>query len=412
MATDPRLPVVLKTANQEFLDALIRHQIFLMRFSGQLRNQAIKFLDDTERDIARQIRERLRGVSGMTPASVRRMESVLKEVRELRSVAWDRVDALWLESLRDLMKSEVRFVAAAVEVSLPVVVQTTIPATIRLDSLLRTRPFEGQVLRDWAKDVRRSDLRRMENQIRMGMFQGETGDAIARRIVGTAAFRGRDGVFQITRNNAESLSRTAVNTFSNAARSQFFEENKDLVTEEAFVATLDARTTAVCRANDGKRFKRGEGPMPPLHWGCRSLRVAVLSAELLGERPMKPVTERQLLGEFGQQRGLGRITSRDMLPRGTRGDFDRFASRRTRELIGRVPASTNYNAWLKTQSRQFQDEVLGKTRAELFRKGGLSMDRFVNRAGDELTLRQLARLEADAFRAAGLDVEAFLRRVG
>ena len=40
--------------------------------------------------------------------------------------------------------------------------------------------------------------------------------------------------------------------------------------------------------------------------------------------------------------------------------------------------------WLGRQSAAFQDDVLGRTRGLLFRKGGLRLDRFVNRAGDEL----------------------------
>jgi hypothetical protein len=46
---------------------------------------------------------------------------------------------------------------------------------------------------------------------------------------------------------------------------------------------------------------------------------------------------------------------------------------------------------------------MGVTKAKLFRDGGLELDKFVHRNGDELTLRELAQKHADAFRAAGLD---------
>ncbi|MPW47639.1 phage head morphogenesis protein, partial [Moraxella catarrhalis] len=35
-----------------------------------------------------------------------------------------------------------------------------------------------------------------------------------------------------------------------------------------------------------------------------------------------------------------------------------------------------YYEWLKNQPAQYQDEVLGKTRAKLFRDGGMTVERF------------------------------------
>jgi hypothetical protein len=58
----------------------------------------------------------------------------------------------------------------------------------------------------------------------------------------------------------------------------------------------------------------------------------------------------------------------------------------------------------------FQNDTLGITKAKLFREGGLNLDKFVNRNGDELTLAQLAEREAAAFRAAGLDPDKYRPR--
>jgi hypothetical protein len=75
--------------------------------------------------------------------------------------------------------------------------------------------------------------------------------------------------------------------------------------------------------------------------------------------------------------------------------------------VGRVPAATTYQDFLGRQSAAFQDEVLGKTKGVLFRKGGLKVDQFVDRNGTELTLDQLAATKPEAFRKAGLDPEKF-----
>jgi len=62
-----------------------------------------------------------------------------------------------------------------------------------------------------------------------------------------------------------------------------------------------------------------------------------------------------------------------------------------------------YGQWLKDQPASVQDQVLGPKRAELFRSGGLKIDRFFNDKGQLLSLDQLRERDAAAFKRAGLD---------
>lgn len=398
----------MPTANEEFLDALIRHQIGLMRLSGSIRNEIIEILDRTERDLKDQIARRMRrGLPSDNIAAVR-IKSLEKIVRNIRGQAFDEITAVWVREMKELAKAEPAFIDMAMRTVSPVTLSTVIPSTADLVALLASKPFEGRVLRDWAKDIRQADLDRIMAQVRIGIVQGENSAAIARRVVGTAALRGANGVTQITRNNAAAITRTMVNHFSNQAKRLFYEANKDILDEELYVATLDSRTTAICRSLDGQRFAIGIGPIPPLHFACRSVRVGILDGRVLGRRPTKSSTDRQLLREYTRSQGLPKVSSRGALPRGHRGAFDAFSRRRVRELTGTVPADVNYDDFLKRQSRDFQDEVLGVTKARLWRRGGLTLDKFVNRQGDELTLSELARSDAGAFRAAGLDPDNFI----
>lgn len=395
------------TVNTELLDAIIRHQIGLLRVAGSIRKRILALLDAVEKDIRDVIERRLASAeAGLTPRNIQRLQVLERIITRIRADSWDKIDEALVEEMRDIAKHEPEFMSQAIKTVSPVVIDVAMPDAALLRSLVTTNPFEGKVLKQWTRDLRKADLDRILGAIKIGMVQGESNVDIARRVVGSVKLGGVDGATELTRQQLTSLSRTAVNHFSNAAKREFYKANSKYFQEELYVATLDARTTPVCRANDGKTFPVGKGPIPPLHFNCRSTRVPVIDPDILGQRPAKPFTERQIVGEFAAKKGLSAKT-RDALPRGMKKEYDKYAAKRVRELTGRVPDSTSYQVWLGRQSKSFQNEILGLTRARLFRDGGLTLDKFVNRQGDEIPLRELARREAAAFKAAGLNPELF-----
>lgn len=395
------------TINEELFDALVRHQIGLLQVSAGIRKRILAILDRTEQDIFDRILGRL---ANMDPDNVgrnlSRAEVLSRIIKTARADAWSKITKELVDSMVAVAKMEPEFTSQAVRAVAQVQLDLIIPAASTLRSIVTEKPFEGRLLREWARDIAREDLKRIDDAIRLGMTQGEGAADIARRVVGSARLRGSDGVTEITRSRATALVRTAVNHYANQARREFVNENSNIFKHEQFVATLDARTTPVCRANDGKTFKTGVGPIPPLHWNCRSTRVPVLDGVALGQRPQRQFTEKQLVKEFADKEGIA-ARSRDALPRGMKGLYDKFAARRMRELTGTTAASVTYQAWLTRQTASFQNDVLGATRAKLFRKGKLTLDRFVNRQGDEISLHDLAKREKAAFIRAGLDPSAF-----
>lgn len=410
MTVDP-FPGDEKTAQARWFDANIRHQIGLLRVAGGVRNRVLKLLDATEADLRHAIADRLRRYKGSSrPADVARKERLLEEVEKIRNAAWGDARGLWLSELQALAIAEPQFMSALLSTVLPVQIETTMPPAGQLRAIVTSRPFEGRILKDWAEHVAVVDVERIQSQIQIGLVQGEDVPAITRRVVGTVRLRGTNGITELARRDAETITRTAVNHTANQARAAFFQANSDIVDEELFVATLDSRTTPVCRSYDGDRFPIGEGPMPPLHMRCRSLRTAILDPEPLGERPFNPTTERMLLREFARREGFKTPSDRDRLPYGTKGAFDEFARRRVREMIGRVPAKTSYLDFLRRQPAAFQDDVLGPTRGRLFRTGRIDLKGFVDRTGAEIPLSELAKMHAAAFRAAGLQPAEFLTR--
>lgn len=398
-----------KTVNEELQDAMLRHQTYVLRYSGSVRNKINALLDATEQDIADKIRARLANApGGLTgPYEVRRMKALQDQISNIRASAWEKSSEQLQTEMVNLSLAESVTLGATVTLLLPVAINVVQPSARLLRSIALSRPFHGRVLMDWAKDMQADDLRRIHNAIQVGMTEGQTTEGIVRRVIGTQALNFSDGTTQMTRNNVQAIVRTAVNHIANHSREAWFQENADVITEERFVATLDSRTTPICRAYDGQQFDVGTGPVPPLHFNCRSLRIAVIDGTLAGDRPAKPYTEDQLASEYADQNDIQDVETRDDLPYGTKSDFDKWSRGRIQELVGPVPAATTYQEWLTGQSNAFQDDVLGITKGKLFRNGGLKLTSFVNRQGDELTLHELAGREAAAFRAAGLNPDDF-----
>lgn len=412
MVFDPSLQLAtagrVLTANEQWFDALVRHQIGILRLAGSIRNDILEILDVTETDMRLQINEAARKGIGFTSASrISRLNNLVTKLSLIRAESWGKVETVWSRELTALAQKEPLIVDGLLKTTMPVDLTTRLPSARLLRDLVASRPFEGKTLSEWAKDIEAKDIARIDSQIKIGLTQGETGKQIARRVVGRVSLRGRDGVLEITRKDADGITRTATNAIANFSRREYYKENASLFTKELYVATLDFRTTHQCADLDGRQFPIGEGPIPPVHFNCRSLRVAIVDGEAIGERPARSFTQRQLLREFTAQNDLGSVTRRADLPRGTKQSFDSFARKRKRELTGRVPAKLPYQEFLERQSVMFQNDYLGTTKGQLFRVG-VPLEAFVDPAGRPIRLDRLARTSADAFRAAGLDPEDFL----
>ncbi len=75
-------------------------------------------------------------------------------------------------------------------------------------------------------------------------------------------------------------------------------------------------------------------------------------------------------------------------------------------LDGQVPDVLTYQQWIKRQPAGFQDEVMGKTKGALFRRGDLAADKFVDmRTGRPFTIDELKDKESQAFMKANLEKE-------
>lgn len=383
----------MASANEELLDASVRHQILLLRFTAREARRAAQLLAASEEELAALLRGRL------TEASEARLASLLVEVRRLREQAVLLVADGMRSFMPELAVSEASWEASALQAASPVQLQLAAVSVATLRAAVTTRPINGVPLEGWLGQLLDNDVRRVEQQLRLGIVQGETSDQIVRRIRGTRALGYSDGVLSITRRNAETLVRTAANHVSTTARQMTWEANSDIIRGVRWVATLDGRTSPVCQSRDGEVYPIDKGPRPPAHPNCRSTVAPVLDGErIVGERPsvtdVRTRAKREVDFRAEAQRDAGdrwRGMSRAQRDAAVRERRARW----TRENITQVDGSTTYQQWLKRQSASFQDDVLGPTRGRLFREG-LELDRFVDDSGRQYTLDQLrSRLDDD-----------------
>jgi SPP1 gp7 family putative phage head morphogenesis protein len=353
------------TANERILDREVNHQINVLGFSNRVTRRIIAILNRVDPDLMGQViaaRERL-------PASqfaVDRLDQLLDNLRRLNAQAYSEVAAELDTELRDLTQAEINFQVRTISTEVPLAVVAVAPQEVY--SAAMARPFQGKLLSEWMVNLEAGKAAAIRDAIRIGYIEGETTEQIVRRIRGTRANGYADGLLEITRRNAQAVVRTAVQHTAAFASEMVYEENADIVKAVKYSAVLDTRTTAVCRGRSGKIYPLGKPrPAIPAHIGCRS--------------HYAPITK--------SFRELGL-------------DADDFPASTQASLNGQVPADLTYQSWLEKQSVARQNEVLGETKAKLFRDGGLKLDRFVDRQGREYTLNELRQRDAEAFTKAGL----------
>lgn len=379
----------MATSNEEIRDTLIRRQIRLMQLSDGIQKRLNKQLVSSEEALYRDMLKRLnvmakpRVTFGKTTAA--QLKRIRTLVAESLAITHQGIRIELKTQLLDLALTEAGFVATGISSALPVVVSLDLPTTAMLNDVVLNRPFEGKLLREWMGGLEAGDRTRLMDSIKIGLMRGESGPQIIKRIGGTARLGFADGERELTRRGLQGIVQTATNHASNQARQELYRANKKLIPYEVYTATLDSRTSPICQSLDGNKYKTNEGPIPPVHFNCRSTRIPFVNGAQAGTRAADATTESALAGKRGKER-----------------------KREVKKLVGQVPATQTYQEFLKNQNVAFQNDVLGKQKATLFRKGGVSLDRFVNSSGKSLSMTELRTISqtdetlARAFSRAGL----------
>lgn len=321
--------------NEQQLDRQTRHDVYLRRYAGGL----IKRLQGAASEPLARLLRYIRATDPASFISVVRLEPFLTQLAVENQRLFEVIRRSLTSELEALTKHEVDMQSAWLK---KLVVEGTPVTPLNTASVWRSllaKPFAGQLLGEWLGGLETSQYNHLKQAIREGFLQGESTPKIMARIRGTRANRNQDGVLALTHRQLETVTRTAVTHTATVTREAAVQANKGLFRAALYSAILDARTTPICASLDGKTFPVDKGPRPPQHPNCRSSVVFLLKGQPNPEIP-------------------------------------------------------TYSQWLKRQPKEVVTDILGKTKGEAFLKGELSLDRFVDARGRELTLAELGLRDA------------------
>lgn len=315
-------------------DASIRFQLDLFRLDASARATILPILDKMERELLGQL-----ATANLTEFGKARTNQLLAEVREtVKRYYADAQNELALTTQGVAPIAAKAAQTALVATSGGIVLGASLPTETMLAAIASNAMIQGAVQKDWWARQAADTTWRFGTAVRQGMTAGETNAQIITRV---------RAAIEISRANAAALVQTSVATVANNARMETFSANEDIIKRYRFVTALDQIVCPICAAAADKTWKPGDDrmPQPPLHYNCRCLLVPEV---------------------FDGPQG------------GTRASEQ-----------GQVPASTTFKQFLDRQTSEWQNETLGKGRAEMYRDGKITLKNLVDGSGRELTLAQL-----------------------
>lgn len=347
------------------LNASIKHSVDLTHYGNYVLRRMVNLLNKVDSDLMAQITDALADVDADS-FKVQRLDKLLASAREVNAQAYAALHGGLTEELRAYVEYEGQFQYELYRSMAPVTfsIAAIVPEQVYAGAM--AAPMQGRLLREWASGLEAGRLRRIKDVIAIGYTQGKTTADIVREIRGTKAGGYADGLLDTSRREVDAIVRTAISHTAQMTRSRFYDDNADILGDLVWVSTLDGKTSASCRIRDHKHYTKEHAPIGHdlpwsagpgrLHWQCRSTSIAML-------------------------RGQKSLT-------GTRSAAD-----------GPVDVNLSYADWLKQQSAEVQDDVLGKAKGARYRKDGMSDAAFINDKGMAISLKELAARDAKAFGA-------------
>lgn len=335
----------------KLIEDLITRQVLSLNFDASVRTKMLKNFKRLQDRVVRRIQDSGLGDTEFTRARVNVLYRIVSEVIDKEyGIIYNQTKRQLVDYGFEESKQVKKYLSNTV------VVATAGLNKDQVKNIFSKVLIEGAFIKEWwerqAGQVKRAFL----DNMREGLLLGEDNRKLIQRVRGTASTNFRNGIMSIAFRNAEAIVRTSVQGVANASRFSVFEANNDIIEFYEHTSTLDSRTSDVCIARDGLRWDaKTKEPVghnlpfqsPPLHWNCRSILVGIVKGLTISDNAVR--------------------SSQD----------------------GAVKGSFTFDDFLKSKSETFQDNVLGKGKAELYRSGKITLRQLLDQSGNPLSLSQI-----------------------
>lgn len=380
-------------------NASIKDAVYFDQYSVSLNKRAQSLLRNTQDEIVAAIAKNDPTAPTMTKYKAARLEKLNEEIGTILDSGYGNVNKIIDSQLKKMGGIQAKNVVDSFNGAVGANLFDITLTTDGVKGIVENTMIQGNTIGQWwekqATDVKAklsASMAAGTQAIQIGLVQGETVGDLISRIRGTKL---TPGIMSVTKREATALVRTSVMQVANAVRQETYKKNSDVLDGVEIVATLDKRTTPICRGLDGLRWDLNGQPIghdrmmpqgPPFHWQCRST--------------LAPITKswKDLAGPKSTL-SSEKIKALDNIPVGMRASMN-----------GPMPANMTYNDWLLIQPKEVQLEILGPGRWKLWTENKLDMVDLIDNSGNPLTLKQLAANLGDIIAKKEVALENLLKQ--
>lgn len=331
----------------ERIDRAIKTQLDVLRHSATVEASVLQLLEQMRKELISKLAQ-----ADLTNWSKQRLNTLLRDSEALIALYYTQAQSLLAPTY-----STVAGVASA-QTAAGLAAAASVPNRKVLESLVSNVLIEGATTKAWWGKMAADTAFQFASAVRQGIAQSETQNQIFKRANDVVGLAGRNSV---------ALVHTSVMQVMNDANIATLKENADITPTVRWLSALDSSVCSYCGSRDG------------LEWDT-------LTQEPIGHSLpyADPPYHESASGKgtsFGCRCKLVGVTR----------FLDKYAEGQRASMFGPVDRRVTFSDFLARQSDAWQDEVLGKGRAALYRDKKLTLRDLVGGKGSPLPLSALQK---------------------